>query len=140
MGVIWDSDKAHAQQSPALIKSVLAAVSRIKAITVKPFQRLLGLLAAASNMTLFGLLYMRPFQWWLRIKGFFPAGQSFLHDQGYAQMPSYFGDMEETLVSIPGTCVGGVIVMQGGNERCFPDRLGSDPGGLLSSRSVERAS
>ncbi len=38
------------------------------------FQRLLGLMAAASNVISIGLLYMRPLQWWLKTKGFFPRG------------------------------------------------------------------
>ncbi len=45
--------------------------------TVKQFQRLLGLMAAASNVIPFGLLYMRPLQWWLRTKGFSPRGNPF---------------------------------------------------------------
>ncbi len=34
-------------------------------------------MAAASNMITFGLLQMRPLQWWLRITGFFPRGKPF---------------------------------------------------------------
>ncbi len=34
-------------------------------------------MAVASNVTPFGLLYMRPFQWWLRTKGFSPRGNPF---------------------------------------------------------------
>ncbi len=61
----------------ARIESILSAVKSIRlgqSLTVKPFQRLLGLMAAASNMIPFGLLYMRPLQWWLRTKGFSPKG------------------------------------------------------------------
>ncbi|KAL0155411.1 hypothetical protein M9458_049674, partial [Cirrhinus mrigala] len=64
-------------------KSVLTAlttVTRVKegrSLTVKQFQRLLGLMPAASNMIPFGLLYMRPLQWWLRTKGFSPRGNPF---------------------------------------------------------------
>ncbi len=43
-------------------------------ITVKQFQRLLGLMAAASNVIPIGLLYMSPLQWWLKTKGFSPRG------------------------------------------------------------------
>ncbi|KAI2653807.1 enzymatic polyprotein [Labeo rohita] len=43
-------------------------------LTVKQFQRLLGLMAAASNVIPFGLLYMRPIQWWLKTRGFSPRG------------------------------------------------------------------
>ncbi len=38
------------------------------------FQRLLGLMATASNVIPFDLLYMRPLQWWLRTKGFSSRG------------------------------------------------------------------
>ncbi len=61
----------------ARIESILSAVKSIRlgqSLTVKPFQRLLGLMAAASNMIPFGLLYLRPLQWWLRTKGFSPKG------------------------------------------------------------------
>ncbi|KAL0197554.1 hypothetical protein M9458_006094, partial [Cirrhinus mrigala] len=66
--------------SPARIESILTAVTRVKegrSLTVKQFQRLLGLMAAASNVVPFGLLYMRPLQWWLRTKGFSPRGNPF---------------------------------------------------------------
>ncbi|KAI2645815.1 ORF V: Enzymatic polyprotein [Labeo rohita] len=56
-----------------------------RSLTVKQFQRLLGLMAAASNVIPFGLLYMRPLQWWLRTKGFSPEGKPVLHDQGTRQ-------------------------------------------------------
>ncbi|KAL0195548.1 hypothetical protein M9458_009120, partial [Cirrhinus mrigala] len=45
-----------------------------RSLTVKQFQQLLGLMAAASNVIPFGLLYMRPLQWWLKTKGFSPRG------------------------------------------------------------------
>ncbi|KAL0162339.1 hypothetical protein M9458_041735, partial [Cirrhinus mrigala] len=66
--------------SPARIESILSAVTRVtegRSLTVKQFQRLLGLMAAASNVIPFGLLYMRPLQWWLRTKGFSPRGNPF---------------------------------------------------------------
>ncbi|KAL0169055.1 hypothetical protein M9458_037277, partial [Cirrhinus mrigala] len=45
-----------------------------QSLTVKQFQQLLGLMAAVSNVIPFGLLYMRPLQWWLKTKGFCPRG------------------------------------------------------------------
>ena len=74
LGVVWDSTTMQARLSPARIESVLTAVARVKvgrSLTVKQFQRLLGLLAAASNVIPFGLLHMRPLQWWLKTRGFF---------------------------------------------------------------------
>ncbi|KAI2665989.1 Transposon Ty3-G Gag-Pol polyprotein [Labeo rohita] len=77
LGVVWDSTTMQARLSPARIESILAAVKRVKegrSLTVKQFQQLLGLMAAASNVIPFGLLYMRPLQWWLKSKGFSPRG------------------------------------------------------------------
>ncbi|KAL0167472.1 hypothetical protein M9458_035694, partial [Cirrhinus mrigala] len=50
-----------------------------RSLSVKQFQRLLGLMAAASNVIPFGLLYMRPLQWWLRTKWFSLRGNPFLN-------------------------------------------------------------
>ncbi|XP_077062031.1 uncharacterized protein LOC143714653 [Siphateles boraxobius] len=53
----------RAQLSPARIDSILATVNRIKlgqAITVKHFQRAVGLMAAVSNVIPFGLLHEGP--------------------------------------------------------------------------------
>ncbi len=48
----------------------LESEGRPVTLTVKQFQRLLGLMAAASNVLPIGLLYMIPLQWWLKTKGF----------------------------------------------------------------------
>ncbi|KAI2651171.1 Transposon Ty3-G Gag-Pol polyprotein [Labeo rohita] len=80
LGVVWDSTTMQARLSPARIESILAAVKRVKegrSLTVKQFLQLLGLMAAASNVIPFGLLYMRPLQWWLKTKGFSPRGNPF---------------------------------------------------------------
>ncbi|KAL0164602.1 hypothetical protein M9458_040355, partial [Cirrhinus mrigala] len=77
LGVVWDSTTMQARLSPARIESILTAVKRVKegrSLTVKQFQQLLGLMAAASNVIPFGLLYMRPLQWWLKTRGFSPRG------------------------------------------------------------------
>ncbi|KAI2668352.1 Transposon Ty3-G Gag-Pol polyprotein [Labeo rohita] len=93
LGVVWDSTTMQARLSPARIESILTAVKRVKlgqSLTVKQFQQLLGLMAAASNVIPFGLLYMRPLQWWLKTKGFSP-GKSISHDQGHAALPTCLG-------------------------------------------------
>ncbi len=55
--------------SPVRIESILSAVKSIRlgqSLTVKQFQRLLGVIAAASNVIPVGVLYMRPLKWlWL---------------------------------------------------------------------------
>ncbi|KAI2646402.1 Transposon Ty3-G Gag-Pol polyprotein [Labeo rohita] len=80
LGKVWDSTTMQARLSPARIESILTAVTRVtegRSLTVKQFQQLLGLMAAASNVIPFGLLYMRPLQWWLKTKGFSPRGNPF---------------------------------------------------------------
>ncbi|KAI2657596.1 Transposon Ty3-G Gag-Pol polyprotein [Labeo rohita] len=94
LGVVWDSTTMQARLSPARIESILAAVRRVKvgrSLTVKQFQQLLGLMAAASNVIPFGLLYMRPLQWWLKTRGVLPEGKPASHDQGHAAMPTCLG-------------------------------------------------
>ncbi len=58
-----------------LVSSRSSRQSR-ESLTVTLFQKPLGLMAAASNVT-FGLLHMRPLQWWLRITGCSPRGNPF---------------------------------------------------------------
>ncbi len=75
LGMVWDLTTMQARLSPARIESILTAVRRVReglSFTVKQFQRLLGLMAATSNVIHFGLLYVRPLQWWLKTKGFSP--------------------------------------------------------------------
>ncbi len=47
---------------------------------------MLGLMVAASNVIAFGLMHMRPLQWWLRTTWVFPEGQPISQDQGHAAM------------------------------------------------------
>ncbi|XP_032363307.1 uncharacterized protein LOC116675969 [Etheostoma spectabile] len=80
LGVVWDSLTMLARLSPARVESLLAAVKGVRlghAITVKHFQRVLGLMAAASSVIPSGLLHMRALQWWLKSKGFSPRGNPF---------------------------------------------------------------
>ncbi len=53
LGVVWDSTTMQACLSPARIESILTAVARVRegrSLTVKQFQKLLGLMAAAWPM------------------------------------------------------------------------------------------
>ncbi len=77
LSVVLDSTTMQARMSPARIESILTEVKRVKegqSLTVKQFQTLLSLMAAASKVIPIGLLYMRPLQWWLKTKGFSPRG------------------------------------------------------------------
>ncbi len=80
---------------------------------------------------------MRPLQWWLKTKGFSPKGQSLSHDQGHAVMLTCLGNVDETLVSVPGSHVGSFMSSQDAYDRCLSHRLGSNPRGMLKSGSVE---
>ncbi|XP_067284189.1 uncharacterized protein [Pseudorasbora parva] len=80
LGVVWDSKTIRARLSPARVDSIHTAVNKVKlgqSLTVKQLQKLLGLMAAASNVIPFGLLYMIPLHWWLKTKGFSPRGNPF---------------------------------------------------------------
>ncbi len=80
LGVVWDSTTVQVHLSPARIETILATVKRVRedqSLTVKLCQKLLGLMAAPSNVITFGLLHMRLLQWWLRTTGFSPRGNSF---------------------------------------------------------------
>ncbi len=53
LDVVWNSITMQAQMSPARIESIFTSVKRVRegqSLTVKQFQRLLGLMAAASNV------------------------------------------------------------------------------------------
>ncbi len=67
----------------------------------------------------------------------FPEGQPLSHDQGHAAMRLCLGNVEETLVPVPGSHVGSFMSSQDANDRCFSHGLGSDLRGTLKSRSVE---
>ncbi len=67
LGVVWDSTSMQARLSPTRIESILSAVNRIRlgqSLTVKQFQRLLGLMAAASNDT-FWMIALDCCTWYL---------------------------------------------------------------------------
>ncbi len=69
----------QAHMFPARFESILTSVKRVRegrSLTVKQFKKLLGLMSAASNVIHFGLLYVRPLQWWLKTMGFIPTSQS----------------------------------------------------------------
>ncbi len=131
----------QARMSPARIESILTAVRRVRegrSLTVKQFQRLLGLMAAASNVISFGLLYMRPLQWWLKTKGFSLRGSP-LHIQGHAAMPTCLRYVEETLVFVLGPGAGSSLSPRNASDGRIPHRLGSGHEWPPCPRSVERS-
>ncbi len=52
-------------------------------------------------------------------------------------MLSCLGNVEETLVPVPGSRAGSFMSSQDANDRCLSHGLGSDPRGTLESMSVE---
>ncbi len=108
LGVVWHSTMMQAQLSPARIEAILTAVRGVRegqSLTVKQFQKLLGLMAAASNVIPFGLLYMRPLQV-AQDQGVFPEGESASHDQCHAAMLTCLRHVEENLVPVSRPGVG----------------------------------
>ncbi len=141
LGVVWDSTTMQAQLSPARIESILTSVARVRegrSLTVKQFQKLLGLMSAVSNVIPFGLLHMRPLQWWLKTKGVFPDGKSALHDQGHAVLLSCLRHVEETLVLITGPDAGSSLSSRNVNDEHVPHRLGHGHVWPPCPQSVER--
>ncbi len=67
----------------------------------------------------------------------FPEGQPLSHDQGHAAMLTCLGNVEETLVPVPGSRVGSFMSSQDANDRCLSHRLGSNLRGTFKSGSVE---
>ncbi len=63
----------------------------------------------------------------------FPEGQPLSHDQGHVAMPLCLGNVEESLVPVPGSHVGSFMSSQDANDRCLPHGLASDLRGTLES-------
>ncbi len=122
--MVWDSTTMQARMSPARIESILTAVKRVRegrSLTVKQYQRLLGLMTAASNVISFGLLYMRPLQWWLKTKGFSLRGNP-LRIQGHVAMPTCLRHVEETLVLVLRPGAGSSLSLRNASEGRIPHR------------------
>ncbi len=101
LGMVWDSTLIQARLSPARKESILSAVKRIRpvqSLTVKQFQRLLGLMAAASNVIPLDCCTWDLYSGGSGPKGFSLEGQPLSYDQGHAAMLSCLGNVEETLV------------------------------------------
>ncbi len=139
LGMAWDSTSMQARMSPAREESILSAMKSIRlgqSLPVKQFQRLLGLMAATSKVIPFGLLYMRPLQWWLRTKGFSPRGNPFrfikvmrlcLHALVMWNKPWFLSQGP----------VLGASCLHDANDRCLSHGLGSDLRVTRKSGSVE---
>ncbi len=104
LGVVWHWTTMQARLSPARIESILTVVRRVReglSFTVKQLKKLLGLMAAVSNVIPFGLLYMVA-----QDQGVLPEGKPTSHDQGHTVMPTCLGHVEETLVLVSGPGIG----------------------------------
>ncbi len=127
LGVVWDSTAMQARLSPARIELILMAVARVRegrSLTVKQFQKLLGLMAAASNGIPFGLLFMRPLQWWLRTKGFSPRGNPLRMIKVTWQCFRALDIWRKPWFLSQGPCWG-LLVITYANDGCLPHRLGA---------------
>ncbi len=135
LGMVWHSTTMQAHLFPAWIESILTVARRVReglSFTVKQFKKLLGLMAAASNVIPFGLLYMVA-----QDQGVLPEGKPASHEQGHAAMPTCLGHVEETLVLVSGPGIGSSLSLRNASDGRFPDRLGSGHEWPPCTRSVE---
>ncbi len=106
----------QACMSPTRIESILTSVKIVRegrSLTVKQFQKLLGLTSAASNVIPFGLLYMRPLQWWLKTK----VTRRCLRALDMWRKP---------LVFVSGPGAGSFLSPLNASDGCISHQLGSD--------------
>ncbi len=118
-----------ARMLPARIESILNAVTRVRggqSLTVKWFQRLMGLMAAASNVIPLGLLYMRPLQWWLKIRGVFLKGNLFCMIKVTRRCLRAFGMWRQPRFLSQGA--GSYLLPCNASDGDAPHRLGSSHG------------
>ncbi len=123
LGVVWHSTTMQARLSPARIESILTVVRRVReglSFTVKQLKKLLGLMAAVSNVIPFGLLYMVA-----QDQGVLPEGKPTSHDQGHTVMPTCLGHVEETLVLVSGPGIGSSLSPRNAINGHVLDQLGS---------------
>ncbi len=89
------------------------------------FQKLLGLMSAASNVIYFGLLYMRPLQWWLKTKGFSPRGKPTSYDKGqplfFVSRPGAGSSCRRVTLATDASLTGWGAVMSDHPARGLPD-------------------
>ncbi len=70
LSVVWDSTTMQARLSPARFESILTTVKRVKKGRSLTAKQTAGSDGGCVQLGYFGLLYMRPLQWWLKPKGF----------------------------------------------------------------------
>ncbi len=121
-------DSQHGQESQRPVRGL--------SLTVKQFQILLGLMAAASNVIPFGLLYMRPLQWWLKSKGFSPRGNPFRMIKVTRRCLRAL-DMWRKPWFLSGPGPGSSLPPRNASDGCIPDRLGGGHEWPPCPRSVE---
>ncbi len=134
LGVVWDLTTMQAHLSPASIESIVKRVRESQSLTVKLFQKLLGLMASASNVITFGT--RDP---WFRTTGFSPRGNPFHMIKVMRRCLRGLRHVEETMFPVTRPCVGGSMSSRNANDGCLPHRLGSGHVGLLCPRSVGRS-
>ncbi len=109
LGVAWDSTSMQVRLSPAGIESILSAVKKDKARPVTHCQ------TVSETDRFYGSSIQRDIFWTAvhetpavvaKDQRVFPEGQPVLHDQGHAAMLTCLGNVEETLVPVPGSRVG----------------------------------
>ncbi len=127
----------QARMSSVRIESILTSVKRVREGRLLTVKQLLGLMSAASNVIPFGLLYMRPLQWWLKTKGLFPRGNPLRMIKFTRRCLRALEMWRKPLVLVSGPVAVSSLSPCNASDECISHRLGSDHKWPPCPRSVE---
>ncbi len=128
----------QAHLSPACIESILSAVKKYKARPVTHCQ------TVSETVRPYGSSIQRDSFWTVvhethavvaQDQIVSPRGNPFSHNQDHVAMLTCLGNVEETLVPVPGSHVGSFMSSQDANDRCVSHWLGSDLRGSVEGPS-----
>ncbi len=91
---------------------------------MKLLQKLLGLMATASNVITFWPAAHKTLAVVAQDHRVFPEGQPILHDKGHVAMLTCLRHVEETVVLVTRPCVGGSMSSRNANDGRLPSRAG----------------
>ncbi len=88
-------------------------------------RKLLGLMSAASKVIPFGLLYLRPLQWWLKTKRFSPRGNPLCMIKITRRCLCALDMWRKFLFFVSGPGTGNSLLPRNASGGCTSHRLGS---------------
>ncbi len=139
------STTIQARMSPARIKSTLLEVRRVKegqSLTVKQFQRLLGLMAACVQLDIYWPAVHETPTVVAQDQGVLPEGKPASHAQGHVAVPTCLRHVETSLVLVSrpgaGTSVSPCNASEVG-ERSWMDTLPAVCGVVAISQGISTA-